>query len=40
VVEAGAARVEPRATTIGTIERDGQQYDVVGTYLGVVADEN
>ncbi|OBI14027.1 hypothetical protein [Mycobacterium sp. E2497] len=29
-----------RATTIGTITRDGRQYDVVGTYLGVVADEN
>jgi len=40
VVEAGAGRVEARATTIGTIERDGREYDVVGTYLGVVADEN
>ncbi|WP_102419164.1 hypothetical protein [Mycobacterium sp. 4858] len=29
-----------RATTIGTITRDGRQCDVVGTYLGVVADEN
>ena len=40
VVEAGAARVQARATTIGTIKRDGREYDVVGTYLGVVADEN
>jgi hypothetical protein len=40
VLEAGAARVEARATTIGTIKRDGREYDVVGTYLGVVADEN
>jgi hypothetical protein len=37
---AGAARVEARATTIGTIKRDGREYHVVGTYLGVVADEN
>ena len=40
VVEAGARRAEARATTIGTIDRDGCKYDVVGTYLGVVADEN
>jgi len=40
VVEAGARRAEARATTIGTIDRDGRKYDVVGTYLGVVADEN
>lgn len=43
VVEVGAVRVagtEARATTIGTIKRDGREYDVVGTYLGVVADEN
>jgi len=40
VVEAGAARAEVRATTIGTIKRDGREYNVVGTYLGVVADEN
>ncbi|BCZ21598.1 hypothetical protein MYSE111917_06680 [Mycobacterium senriense] len=26
--------------TIGTISRDGRQYEVRGTYLGVVADEN
>ena len=40
VVEAGTAHVEARTTTIGTIVRDGRQYDVLGTYLGVVADEN
>jgi hypothetical protein len=40
VVEKGAARTEARSTTIGTIQRDGREYDVVGTYLGVVADEN
>ncbi|OBG26646.1 hypothetical protein [Mycobacterium sp. 852002-51057_SCH5723018] len=40
VLEAGVARAEARATTIGTIERDGREYHVVGTYLGVVADEN
>jgi hypothetical protein len=40
VVEPGTAHVEPRTTTIGTIVRDGCQYDVLGTYLGVVADEN
>ncbi len=37
---AGTAPADPRTTTIGTITRDGRQYDVVGTYLGVVADEN
>jgi hypothetical protein len=40
VVEVGAPRADARSTTIGTIERDGREYDVVGTYLGVVADEN
>ena len=40
VVEAGGAHLDARATTIGTIHRDGHEYDVVGTYLGVVADEN
>ncbi|OBI87596.1 hypothetical protein [Mycobacterium sp. 1245805.9] len=40
VVETGAAQGDPRARPIGTIERDGREYDVVGTYLGVVADEN
>lgn len=40
VVAPGATPGDARATTIGTIERDGHRYDVVGTYLGVVADEN
>jgi hypothetical protein len=40
VVDAGTAHADARTTTIGRIERDGRQYDVVGTYLGVVADEN
>lgn len=40
VIEAGAAEIEGRATRIGSISRDGRDYDVVGTYLGVVADEN
>ncbi|OBF06468.1 hypothetical protein A5730_14105 [Mycobacterium sp. ACS4054] len=39
IVEAAAAG-GARTTTIGTISRDGRRYDVVGTYLGVVADEN
>src|SRR5215471_9478336 len=33
--DAGAA-ADPRTRTIGTVERDGRQYDVLGTYLGVV----
>jgi hypothetical protein len=37
--DAGVA-TDPRTTTIGTVERDGRQYAVFGTYLGVVADEN
>jgi len=40
VVEAGSARAEARTKTIGTVTRGGRQYDVLGTYLGVVADEN
>jgi hypothetical protein len=40
VVEADPAHTEVHATTIGTITRDGRRYDVMGTYLGVVADEN
>ena len=39
VIDPGA-RTEPRTKTIGRIVRDGRPYDVVGTYLGVVADEN
>jgi hypothetical protein len=39
VIEPGAP-VELRTKVIGRIVRDGRPYDVVGTYLGVVADEN
>jgi hypothetical protein len=40
VIGAGTAHPDARARTIGTITREGRQFDVVGTYLGVVADEN
>lgn len=40
VVAVGAVHGDPRARMIGTVERDGWRFDVVGTYLGVVADEN
>jgi hypothetical protein len=40
VVVVGSLRPDPRTQQIGTIVRDGRDYDVVGTYLGVVADEN
>ena len=40
VVAAGTEPIDARTRTIGTIVRDGRKYDVVGTYLGVVADEN
>ncbi len=40
VVAAGTPHAEPRTKMIGRIVRDGLQYDVLGTYLGVVADEN
>lgn len=40
VVDAGAVPADARTRRIGTITRDGRPYDVVGTYLGVVADEN
>lgn len=40
VVEAGTAQALARTTMIGRIHRGGRDYDVVGTYLGVVADEN
>jgi hypothetical protein len=38
--DAGTAHADPRTRVIGTVVRDGRRYDVVGTYLGVVADEN
>jgi hypothetical protein len=37
---AGGAAADPRSTLIGAVVRDGKPYDVLGTYLGVVADEN
>lgn len=40
LIEPEAARAETRTKTLGTITRDGRRYAVVGTYLGVVADEN
>jgi len=40
IVDAGAAPAHTRTKRIGSIARDGRSYDVVGTYLGVVADEN
>lgn len=40
VVESGTVAGDARTRTIGTVLRDGRQYDVLGTYLGVVADEN
>jgi hypothetical protein len=40
VVAVSSSTADPRSQKIGTILRDGQNYDVVGTYLGVVADEN
>jgi len=40
VVAVGTAPDDARTTTIGTVVRNGQPCDVLGTYLGVVADEN
>lgn len=40
VLAKGAPRADSRCTLIGKIDRDGTRFDVVGTYLGVVADEN
>jgi hypothetical protein len=37
---AGAMHLDPRTKVIGPIVRDGRKFDVLGTYLGVVADEN
>jgi hypothetical protein len=39
VLEAGTVPVDPRAKVIGPIVRNGRTFDVLGTYLGVVADE-
>ena len=40
VVAVNSTMADPRSLKIGTIARDGENYDVVGTYLCVVADEN
>jgi hypothetical protein len=40
IVAEGSDCRDPRAKRIGTVMREGQSYEVVGTYLGVVADEN
>ncbi len=40
IVDAGTKPDDVRTTMIGTVDRDGRQCDVLGTYLGVVADEN
>jgi hypothetical protein len=40
VVDAGTATLGARTKVIGGVVRDGRQCDVLGTYLGVVADEN
>jgi hypothetical protein len=40
VVEAGTKPDDVRTTMIGSVVRDGRTCDVLGTYLGVVADEN
>ena len=40
VVPAETPGRDMRTRKIGTVVRDGCPYDVLGTYLGVVADEN
>lgn len=40
IVGQGGKADDTRTTLIGTVVHDGQQCDVLGTYLGVVADEN
>jgi len=40
VLPAGAEHADARTRKIGTSARHGRHYDVVGTYLGVVAGEN
>jgi hypothetical protein len=40
VIDGDAPQTDARVRTIGRIMRDGQEFEVVGTYLGVVADEN
>ncbi|MCV7029853.1 hypothetical protein [Mycobacterium sherrisii] len=40
VVIAGTRATDTRTRMIGTVVRDRKDYEVLGTYLGVVADEN
>jgi hypothetical protein len=40
VVDAGSAVADARTKVIGGIVREGRHCKVLGTYLGVVADEN
>jgi hypothetical protein len=40
VVDARTPVTDARTKVIGGVVRDGRQYDVLGTYLGVVANEN
>jgi hypothetical protein len=40
VIDGDAPQTDARVRTIGRIVRGGQEFEVVGTYLGVVADEN
>lgn len=40
IVQGARAPLDGRARLIGRIARDGTECDVMGTYLGVVADEN
>jgi stalled ribosome rescue protein Dom34 len=40
VIDGDAPQTDARVRTVGRIVRGGQEFEVVGTYLGVVADEN
>ena len=40
VIDGDVPRADVRTRTIGRIKRGGREFEVVGTYLGVVADEN
>ena len=40
VIDGDAPQTDARVRTIGRIVRGGHEFEVVGTYLGVVADEN
>ena len=40
VIDGDVPRADVRVRTIGRIKRGGREFEVVGTYLGVVADEN